>query len=293
MHQEEKNRKSQRIIAIIALLLLLTSIGDIFLFNKNDTLSNERNKAVLRSDSLLASKLSCEKQLVTITNDFARCQKNTSELDIEISGLKMQLEKKNAEIVRLQNASGIPGKSKKQIKDLQKQNEVCNEQVKKLLNEVGQLEAKVKELTDKIGSLMADKEDLKNKLDKAKSLKAYDIAVTNFKNQKVTQKAKRTNRININFLIPENELAEAGSKDIHVLIINPKGQVISTNGTKFENKTLNKEQVFSAMKLVNYNNQDVKTSIDFECGCKLEKGNYKTELYIDGKLAGKKDFVLK
>lgn len=293
MNQEGKNKTTQRIVAVVAILLLLTFIGDVFLSNKRSKLSDERNQAVLRSDSLLASKLSCEKQLVGVTEDFEKCRKNAAEMDIEIAALKMELEAKKAEITKLQNAGGVFGKSKKQIKDLQKQNELCSEQVKKLLSEVGQLETKVKELTDKIGTLMADKEDLKNKLDKAKSLKVYDISVTNFKNQKVTQKAKRTNRININFLIPENELAEAGSKEVHALIINPKGQIISTNGTKFENKTLNKEQVFSAMKSVNYNNQDVKSSIDFECACKLEKGNYKTELYINGKLAGKKDFVLR
>ena len=291
--QQEQNKKSQKLIAVIALLMLLAGMGDIILYRKNLTLGSERNQAVLHSDSLLASKLNSDKQVSTLTENVETCNKRASELEYEISSLKKEAEARKAEINKLKNSGGASAASKKQIKALLKQNEVCNDQVKKLLAEVGQLESKNKELNDKIGSLMADKEDLKNKLDKAKALKAYEIVVTNFKNQKITQKARKTNRINFKYLIPENQMAESGSKEVHLLIINPKGQVVSPKGLKFENKTLNKEQVFSAQKTINYNNQDLTTSLDFECNCKLDKGNYKTEIYIDGLMAGKKDFILK
>jgi len=291
--QTEQNKTSQKVISVIALLMLLAGIGDIVLYRKNLKLGNERNQAVLQSDSLLASKLSSDKQLASLTESIETCNKRASELEYEISSLKKEAEARNAEITKLKNSRGISSASKKQIKDLLKQNEVCNDQVKKLLAEVGQLESKIKELNDKVGSLMADKEDLKSKLDKVKALKAYEIVVTNFKNQKITQKARKTNRINFKFLIPENQAAETGSKEVHLLVINPKGQVVSPKGSKFENKTFNKEQVYSVQKTINYNNQDLTTSVDFECNCKLEKGNYKSEIYVDGLLAGKKDFILK
>lgn len=289
----ENNKKSQVAVATIAILFLLASIGDVALFRKNGMLSQERNQAVLHSDSLLSIKLNADKQIDALTEDNVKCNSKTNELDSIVIGLKKELDIKKTELTRIQNSDGNSGKLKKQLKDAQKKNAECNTQVNELLKEVANLEKKIAELNDAIGSLKVTNYELATKFEKASSLKAYDILITNYKNARVTQKAKRTNRINVNFTIPENDLIEAGSKEVNLLIYSPKGQVISAKGYKFQNKTLQKEQVYSENKSINYNNKDTKGTLDVECNCKLEKGSYKVEIYIEGKLAGKKEFALK
>jgi myosin heavy subunit len=289
----ENNKKSQVALATIAILLLLASIGDVFLLRKNGMLSQERNQAVLHSDSLLSIKLNADKQIATLSEENLKCNNKTNELDSIVIGLTKELEAKKTELIRIQNSEGNSGKLKKQLKDALKKNAECNTQVNDLLKEVANLEKKIAELNDAIGSLKANNYELTTKFEKASSLKAYDILITSYKKARVTQKAKRTNRINVNFTIPENDLIEAGSKEVNLLIYSPKGQVISAKGNKFQNKTLQKEQVYSENKSINYNNKDTKGTLDVECNCKLEKGSYKVEIYIEGKLAGKKEFALK
>ncbi len=289
----ENNRKSQITTATIIILLLLASLGDVFLIRKNGILSQERNQAVLHSDSLLSIKLNADKQFDALSDSYEKCNIKSSELDSIVIGLKKELETKKTELTRLINSDGNSGKLKKQLKEAQKKNIQCNEQVSTLLKELRELENKILELNDSIGSLKTSNYELVTKLVKASSLKAYDITTTSFKNARLTQRAKRTNRINVSFTIPENDFVESGSKEISVLVYSPKGQVISEKGHKFQNLTLQKEQVYSVNKSINYDNKDSKTSLDVECNCKLEKGNYKVEIYIEGKIAGKKEFILK
>ncbi|MBL7937643.1 MAG: hypothetical protein JNM51_17700 [Bacteroidia bacterium] len=279
-------------MSISIALFTIAFIGNIFFFKTNETLLKGHNSAVLHADSILAVKLNTDKKLDALTENYSTCNQKNNKLDTLLNELKKELNIEKTELIRLRNLNGSD-KLKKQLKEAQNQNIIYSQKINTLLKETSELENKISELNAVISSLKTDHFNLKSKFEKAISLKAFDIVVTTYKNATITKKAKRTNKIGINFTIPENDLAETGSKEINILIYNPKGQIVSAKGSKFQNKTLQKEQVYTINKSITYNNKDTKESVDIECSCRLDKGTYNAEIYIDGKLAGKKDFILK
>lgn len=289
---DKREKKIKTSLTILSILLLLALAGDIMFYSKSNDMTKQRNRAVLKSDSIMSLGLSHDKRSESLSSDLNACFSKLTEADALIKKLKEELELKKAELVRAQNIKG-ESRPRKYVKELEKKNADCAQQVNSLMKEITRLEGQVKELNNTIMSLRADKEDLKSKLDKYKTIKIYDIDITCYKNKRTTSKARKTNRVNISFLLAENELAESGTKEITLLVYSPDGKVISEKGNKFLNNDSGKEQVYSMNKTVNYANQDTKSSIDFECSCKMEKGKHKTELYVDGKLAGKKEFELK
>jgi len=139
--------------------------------------------------------------------------------------------------------------------------------------------------------------DLKEKLELAKNLKAYDILIVNFKvsgkNIKPTLKAKRVNRISATFNLSENAVADPGYKEIYMVVYDTRGSVVGPQNKKFTNKSSKKEQIYSTSKPLEYKNEEVKITMNFDTEQKLVKGKYKIELYVDGAYSGKKEFVLR
>ena len=72
-----------------------------------------------------------------------------------------------------------------------------------------------------------------------------------------TDKAKRTNKLLVEFIIPKNNLVTTGVKDIYIQIVNPNNNVVSNKDqVKFGKQTL----IYSKKLDVNFTNEDVEVS---------------------------------
>ena len=101
---------------------------------------------------------------------------------------------------------------------------------------------------------------------------------------KEVRRIKMASRLRVDLELTANELAEPGEKSIYICITAPDGYVLSPEDMilfSFEGE----EMVASAVRKVDYENQSVPVSIFYD-GAHFEKGTYKVEIYIDGRLSG-------
>lgn len=295
---EKKSSKGNRIGLIIAIaILLLSIIGNGIFFSKNNGLKKEKNKALLSKDSLFSVKLLVDKELDKATANLKECEGRNAQLDASLSDLNIQIKEKTIQVEKLLKDNANLNALRTKLKEAQKLREDCEKLAADYAKEIAKLKDDNNTLRQSVNKLSQENEDIKKKLELAKQLKAYDVAIINFKvtksKQKQTIKAKRTNRISTSFSLAENKVADAGSKKIYIVIYDTKKNIISSNNEKFTNYANGSEMKYSTLKAVDYKNDEQKLTINFDTDNKLVKGKYKVEIYVDGILGGKKEFELK
>lgn len=292
-----KIRKQLKYLLILLLLLLGSGIGNVFFMLNRHSLNAERDKALLHADSSLSVKLQVEKHLNEAQVALNNCKTNNDELNETISKLSNEITEKRTVIEKITKDNGSVAALRKQLKDAKKLREDCEKQVNSILKEKGDLENKIAALNKTLADLKKDNEDLKKKLEWAKDLKAYEVGVMNYKvtksKQKPTIRAKKVNRVSVSFMLAENMIAEAGNKNLYLVIYDPKKSILAKSSEKFTNTKTNAEQVYSVMKTIDFKNEEQKITINYDTDDKLTKGKYKLEIYADGSLSGKKEFELR
>ena len=101
------------------------------------------------------------------------------------------------------------------------------------------------------------------------------------------KRIKQATRLRTDFELTANELAEPGEKSIYICITGPDGYVLSSPEMvvfSFEGD----EMMASAMRKVDYENESVPVSIYYD-GANFERGTYKVDIYIDGRLSGSQE----
>jgi hypothetical protein len=122
-------------------------------------------------------------------------------------------------------------------------------------------------------------------------VRSIGLESLNSKSKPVTR-VKNAARLRVNCVISANELAEPGNKTVYVCITSPEGYLISTpNASSF---TFEGEQkLYSSSREVDYQaTQDLPVAIYID-GTNFTAGTYKVEIYIDGRLSGQNDVVLR
>ncbi len=139
---------------------------------------------------------------------------------------------------------------------------------------------------------MAD--ELEEKIEIASTLKAKEINIEILKKRgRMTKSAQRVEKVKVCFLLPENAIAESGSKEIFIRIARPDELVLTESETNlflFEDK----EIVYSAMRIVDYNNLISNDACIFYNNYEeLIPGTYNVDIFLDGQIIGESVFTLK
>jgi predicted nucleic acid-binding Zn-ribbon protein len=142
--------------------------------------------------------------------------------------------------------------------------------------------------------LTEEKENLSSQIEKGSVLKVRNVAAEGLNSRdKNTNSASRTKKIKACFTINENTITKPGVREAYLRVTTPDKSLLANhdNGSFTANaETL----VYSAKREVDYQNADLETCIYYDTkDAKLLKGAYTVEVYIDGNLSGKGDFLLK
>lgn len=125
----------------------------------------------------------------------------------------------------------------------------------------------------------------------ANSIKAYAFQSING-SLSPTEKAHKTETIEVCFSLAENALAATGEKELYVQIVNPKNNVVADRGAlEFGDSLL----IYSSKIIVNYNNQvvDVCTNITADSTDKpLTKGTYFVSVFHKDQKLGDTKIIL-
>jgi hypothetical protein len=170
---------------------------------------------------------------------------------------------------------------------------------KKLTAENVKIKRHYKQEVEKTENLTKEKEQLNEKVETASVLKAYNISVTPIhirwigKQEKPTDKARKTDNIKICFTLSENKLVEAGRKNIYVRIVAPPDKRVLTK-KQTDVFVYNGETIqYSISKEIDYQKQSIDICKYWYQNEEFKEGKYNVEIFVDDYRIGSKSFELR
>ena len=155
---------------------------------------------------------------------------------------------------------------------------------------------------DKSRQLIREKETLIDKVKEATALRAYNVVATGVRltgsgRERITDKAKKIERVKICFTLGENKLAEPGIKTVYIRILRPDNVVVTQKvGEDYSFNYQDQQLEYTTKKEVDYQNEDLYTCLFWTKKSKEESamiGVYKVSVYTEGYLIGETSFELR
>lgn len=149
-----------------------------------------------------------------------------------------------------------------------------------------------------ISNLTSLKDSLKATINKAALITATNVNTQAFKygrknTKKITDKAKRTDAIDVCVTLAENPLVKAGPQDIYIQVLTPENNVLSDQGAvSFGENTL----IYSKKEQIDYTNNTLNICSMIEASNNdkpLEKGLYFVNVFHGNRLLKSSTFELK
>ena len=299
----ETPQKNNKVI-ILAVLLAVSVIGNIYqgmqTKGKSETIEVER----IKYDTLFMQFQDMDKmydESIAMVEEFKN--ENTA-LNADIENKVAELQQIKEEIASLKKNVKSKGKLFDQLK---KKYDRMNALNAELENKIDELLLENKVLFDKnialkgnVDSLTGVTNALDKKVNTGSKLKAEYVIISSFKKKesgyKETKLAKRANKIEANFMILDNAIAEKTEKTLYLRIIAPNGKVLGTpamNSDSFKAENGDEIKFSSKKQFTNTTEKQAMKLIYEELDLEFEKGEYKVEIYVDGYLSGSSSYSLK
>ncbi|WP_312697303.1 hypothetical protein [Sphingobacterium mizutaii] len=160
-----------------------------------------------------------------------------------------------------------------------------------------ELNKQVKDSEQKTAALVTEKNKLTDKIAKASSIKVSNVHIIGIEEKRNgslenENKAKRIDKLQINFTVADNPLAAMGNKEVYVRIINPKGNLIADSEDLFLVHGEKLQYTFKENIEFNNNGQEYQFMWS-DPNHKFQKGAYTVLLYADDAIMGRSSVVLK
>jgi hypothetical protein len=138
--------------------------------------------------------------------------------------------------------------------------------------------------------------ELEKKVSEGSILEISDLNVTTFRYRKSgrlveTSSAKKTQIIQVCFLVLQNTIAKKEIKNYYLQIIDPNSTVISSDSIKYDIDSTT--FLFTKKDSLFYDNSEQSICLDWQRVNILQDGIYKVHLYVDERLSAKTAFRLK
>jgi DNA repair exonuclease SbcCD ATPase subunit len=296
-----KNKNKTNKIMMVLIVLLFGFCG--FLIWQNIQLKN-----VVAEKEIVYVEVSAERDNVKAELEDMLAQYNA--LKTNNGEIKAELEVEKAKIEELlKNIKGKDwsiNKLKKETESLRKimkgfvvQIDSLNTLNKELRAEKEVVQGELKTEKNRTQNLTKENEGLTSKVTiasylKTTGMKSYGVKVKSDNTGKELDRAKKIDKIRTEFSVLKNEIAPSGEKWIYVRILSPDGKVLSEktdDSNKFDFNGV--KGLYSAKKLINYQNQEMSVTIDWKKIDEFPLGEYNVEVYADGVDIGKTKFTLK
>lgn len=159
------------------------------------------------------------------------------------------------------------------------------------------LQKEVSESSNKISDLKNSNLNLASKVNVAAALKVSNIAVYGLQEKRnkkleIEERAKRVDKLSVNFTIADNTLAKEGKKDVFVRIIDPQGNlIVNQDGNTFY--AHGEKLQFTFKDSLQFTNHGEEYTLYWTGDNKFVKGAYTVLLYSDNAIMGRSTVVLK
>lgn len=217
------------ILGALALVIIGLSCWLISLKGNLSTLENEKEQQRADFQAEVDSLLKVHNEL----------KENYGELSSQLAEKDSIIQADAEEIKKLLDSQWDYNRIKKKVGELQKISQKYVHQLdslyvvnQELVAENERIREEVQEERKQNKNLQRQKEELTSKVNQAAVLRIYNLnaEAVRFKGgsqETVTDKARRTERIRVDFTVGQNDLVEAGAKDFYLRIADPSKSIIS------------------------------------------------------------------
>ena len=169
-----------------------------------------------------------------------------------------------------------------------------------LSQQVTGLESERQQLSDSVINYSTVNRELSEKVNIASALRAESLTINAVSSKGKEReggkyKAKRIDKLRVNFKLGENAIAKQNEKEIFLRILDPEGAVLSDMATGSGSFVYNgKEMIYSSKQTVNFTNTGQLVDIFYgRGGIPMKDGKYAIEVYSEGFKIGQGDFTVK
>jgi DNA repair exonuclease SbcCD ATPase subunit len=294
MENQNSHSKLKAIIGILAVLLIGSLVYIFKLTSDAKTLQNTVVETRSEKESVL-------KDLSDLKATYdAAIAENTSMSD-ELIAERDKVVKLMADLKTAKGDAASLRKYKDQYRQLEGK-------MKNLMQEVEVLKTQNQQLTTNLDStkvvlednkkynqvLVGQNEELAKTVEKGQKLSITNLKTGSYKlrssgKQIMTDKASRTDLLQVSFTIAENKIAKSGDKTYYVQVIDAKNNVLGNKETvTFGDNTL----TYSFTTTVQYENKTVEVREQLK-GKDFAKGTYFVNVFDKDELVSKSSFTLK
>lgn len=279
---------------------VVSACGIVLLSACTDSAQREAEKQELEQLRELA-----EIEKAEMANEYESFARQYQEMRMQINNdsliAQLEAEQKRAEeaLAELQRTKASNAKEIKRLKeelktlrailkDMVHQVDSLQRLNERLNNENQNLRAANEQQQQHISSLNTEREELTEKVTIAAQLDATNIhAQGNNKRGKATEKIKDVKKFVVSFSISRNVTAQAGNRSVFVRITTPLGDVLTRGGSfTYENRSLE----YSMRKDIEYTGEEIEVTTYWDVAETLSAGNYRADIFADGKNIGHATF---
>ncbi|TVR39509.1 MAG: hypothetical protein EA394_09525 [Bacteroidia bacterium] len=285
-------------LIVVVAILLLSIIGNIIYMRRSGRLADEKQQLTTEKEALQDEKKTLNE---TITVKDGVIEDKQNQLDALIVEHENMIREKDARIAQLNRRAAANAND---LKAEQERNA-------KLKEDIDELDAKMEELTNEIyiqkqemDALASAYQQLQEKAKLADVLNVYNVcALTKWDrwlcaDRYNVSKARRVDYTFVSFEVDGTLFTEAGTKKIHLLLLNPQGELMYPSSEQFtivEERAGDvqiQDHAYTLMKQINYAHEPVKVDFVLEHPERLGAGTYTAKIYIDGKLSRTEEMIL-
>jgi peptidoglycan hydrolase CwlO-like protein len=297
----QEPKKNSNVIYFLVVVIVALLGTDVYLYMKKNNSdqriavqSDEKTKLQVELDSLEAQ---IEQVNAGKTHMSAELQAKNDSLRAKIKVLRGELAKGKLTAEELSKAQEdvkqlryFVTKYTADIEELRKENV-------SLTTERDTLKTNLTSVSAKATDLEKQNQDLNTKVQVASAIKIGAASVVGYKVKKNGKesdetKAKNVNKLKINFTVASNAVAAKGSHDVFIRIIDPIGNLITTNDSGTFNAD-SQDLQYTYKTSIDYKDDGANYTVDWMYAQPFQKGTYTVLLYADGYTMGKTGVTFK
>jgi prefoldin subunit 5 len=298
-NQGQKKKDTNKIYFLIAVIVALLGTNVYLFFQKNK--SDQR--VVTVNDDKTALQTELEKLETELEQANSSTGQLSEELKVKDEELKAKIAQLRVALGKGQLTAGELAKAKEDVKQLryfvnkytgdidqlQKQNAMLTGERDSLKTTV----TSVKQLAD---NLSKKNDSLFVKVKAGAAIKTSSLQIGAFRSRTsgkevAVTKASTAQKIKVNFTINTNPIAEKGTHDIYMRILDPAGNLITGEGGTFVANDQDLQYTYKTA--LEFNGEAKNFTIDWNNRSPFQVGNYTVILYADGYTMGRGTFALK
>lgn len=299
--ESQAKSKNFKNVIIGGMAAVLVALGGYMVYDKSNnskTIHQQESKIAAVSEeksdvqASFDASLSRLDSMATVTSSL---EGQLTEKNSEIAKAKEEIRKilnnKNATVKELARAKTLIAGLNDKIAGMEQEVARLTQENQALAQDKVVLIEEKDKLNQHLTATTSQKVELEKKVDIASTLNASNIVITpvNVKRngkEKVSSTAKRVDKMVVSFDVA-NRIAQPGSTDIYVLVIDPTGKPVITTETALFTTREEGDKSYTAKLPIELETAKTKNvNFSFAPGTIFQKGNYKIQIYQNGFLIG-------